>query len=156
MPPALCRISNVWPHMKRRLSPQEKKILAYVKDKMEVYAESRSKANKAVGRRKQLANSSFRMAQKLAMAGANAESGELDVISLAVESVSRETGAAGWRKISSAPLLAYKFHQRDRVWGDQGRTSTGEIGRPGRLAGRARSKAESRSELKLRRTGRLR
>ena len=79
--------------MKRRLSPQEKKVLSYSKDGRNTFAEARSKSRKAIAKHKALANRALRRAEKVAVTSAD-------------PFISR-TGRRSWRKIPDAPLGEY-------------------------------------------------
>ena len=86
--------------MKRFLSPQEKKMLRYEKDRRNTYAESRSASRKAIATRKALASRSLRHAQDLATAKAAALGHDADP-------VVRRTGKSAWRKLPDSPLADY-------------------------------------------------
>jgi hypothetical protein len=84
---------------KRTRTPQEKKELSYAKDGRNLRAESRSKAHKAISRRKAKANRAFRREEKLATSAATAP-GVDDVF---VARISRRS----WKKIPDVPLGDY-------------------------------------------------
>lgn len=86
--------------MKRFLTPQEKKILRYKKDRRNTYAESRSLSRKAIATRKALASRSMRHAQDAALARSLALQDEADPIV-------RKTRKNFWRKIPDSPLADY-------------------------------------------------
>lgn len=86
--------------MRRFLTPQEKKVLRYEKDRRNTYAESRSSSRKAIALRTALANRSFRHAHNIA---ANKSIAVLDE----ADPVIRKTGKNSWRKIPDAPLADY-------------------------------------------------
>ena len=86
--------------MKRFLTPQEKKLFRYMKDRRNTYAESRARSRKAIATRKALANRSLRHAQNIATARSAAY---LDAADPAV----RKTANNTWRKIPDAPLAEY-------------------------------------------------
>lgn len=84
--------------MKRRLTPQEKKLLSYARDGRNTMAEARSKAHRAIRLRKQKANRALR----------HAENGAVGRIGLDEDDafVAR-TGRRSWRKYPDAPLAEY-------------------------------------------------
>lgn len=87
-----------------RRTPQEKKVDEYVRDGRNTLAESRSKAHKAISKRKAWVNRSFRKAagQALASKVSEGEDAQLDaeVASLAVK-------RHGWRKVPDVPLADF-------------------------------------------------
>lgn len=90
---------------RRTRTPQEKKELSYAKDGRNTRAESRSRAHKAISRRKAKANRSYRKAEKHALSAAMAP-GVDDVF---VARISRRS----WRKIPDVALGAYVAKQLD-------------------------------------------
>ena len=62
--------------VKHRRSPQEKKVLSYVKDRMETFADARSIAHRAISKRKRAANSAYRLLQEAALKGALRKAGD--------------------------------------------------------------------------------
>jgi hypothetical protein len=86
--------------MKRFLTPQEKKIFRYEKDRRNTYAESRSLSRKSIATRKALASRSLRHAQNVAMT-------KSAVILDDADPVVRKTGKNSWRKIPDSPLADY-------------------------------------------------
>ena len=86
--------------MKRFLTPQEKKVLRYEKDRRNTYAESRSLSRKAIAKRKALSNRSLRHAQNVAATKSPVVLDEADP-------VVRRTGKNSWRKIPDSPLADY-------------------------------------------------
>jgi hypothetical protein len=86
--------------MKRILSPPEKKILSYAKDGRNTVAESRSKADKAITKRKEKANRALRRAESVVSAEAAQRPDDVDAF------VAR-TGRKSWRKIPDSPLGEY-------------------------------------------------
>ncbi|MFC5459862.1 hypothetical protein [Massilia niabensis] len=86
--------------MKRFLTPQEKKVLRYEKDRRNTVAESRSLSRKAIATRKTLASRSLRHAQNVATARSAVVLDEADP-------VVRKTGKNSWQKIPDAPLADY-------------------------------------------------
>lgn len=110
--------------MKKRRSPQEKKVLSYMRDRMEVFAESRSIARRAIRQRKRFANSAYRLAQKNALKRAPGVGGDpLEQADLAALGVSRKHGKASWRKQKAVPLLRYRDAHRNPGWGTFGRST---------------------------------
>ncbi|MCC2959644.1 hypothetical protein LK540_04275 [Massilia sp. IC2-278] len=85
---------------KRFLTPQEKKVLCYEKDRRNTYAESRALSRKAIANRKALASRSLRRAQNVATIKLVVVLGEADP-------VVRKTGKNSWRKIPDSPLADY-------------------------------------------------
>ena len=93
--------------MKRHQSPQEKKVLSYVKDGRNTVAESRSKSRTAIAKRKASASRALRRAETVAtskLSGLNEEV-ELEVA---------RTGRRSWRKIPDAPLAEYVSRTLER------------------------------------------
>ena len=86
--------------MKRFLTPQEKKVLRYKKDRRNTFAESRSSSRKAIASRKALASRSLRHAQNVALTRSLALLDDADPIA-------RKTGTNSWRKIPDSPLADY-------------------------------------------------
>lgn len=84
--------------MKRRRTPQEKKVLSYARDGRNTFAESRSTAHKAISRRKTKANRALRRAESRVVSAL--ADGDADVF------VGR-TGRKSWRKLPDAPLGEY-------------------------------------------------
>jgi hypothetical protein len=95
----LKRHDNEMP-MKRFLTPQEKKVLRYEKDRRNTYAESRALSRKAIATRKALASRSLRHAQNVATT-------KSAVMLDAADPVVRKTGKNSWRKIPDSPLAEY-------------------------------------------------
>lgn len=83
--------------MKRTRTPREKKLLCYAKDGRNTVAESRSKAHRAITKRKAKANRSFRHAESLALREA------LENDDVFVARISRRS----WKKSPDAPLGEY-------------------------------------------------
>lgn len=86
--------------MKRFLTPQEKKVLRYKKDRQNTYVESRSLSRKAIATRKALASRSLRHAQNIATTKPASMLDEADPII-------RKTGKNSWRKIPDSSLADY-------------------------------------------------
>lgn len=86
--------------MRRFLTPQEKKVLSYAKDRRNTVAEARSKSRKAIAQHKALANRALRRAEQVVVSGIDTE---LD----GSEVVVPRTGRKSWRKIPDAPLAEY-------------------------------------------------
>lgn len=91
--------------MKRIRSPREKKELSYGRDGRNVRAESRSKAHKAISRRKAKANRSFRREEKLACSAAKLP----DVDDVFVARIGRRS----WKKIPDVTLGEYVARRLD-------------------------------------------
>ncbi|HYW13975.1 MAG TPA: hypothetical protein VE871_18570 [Longimicrobium sp.] len=91
---------------KRTRTPQEKKELSYARDGRNLRAESRSKAHKAISRRKAKANRAFRREEKLATSAATAP-GVDDVF---VARISRRS----WKKMPDVSLGTYVARLLDR------------------------------------------
>src|SRR5687768_10174748 len=79
-------------------TPQEKKELSYAKDGRNTFAESRSKAHKAIARRKARANRAFRRAEARALAVPPEADADVFVA---------RVGRRSWKKIPDAPLGEY-------------------------------------------------
>lgn len=90
-------LNNVKAPMKRFLTPQEKKVLRYKKDRRNGYGESRARSRKAIATRKALASRSLRHAEEIATSQAARNLDEADL-------VVRRTGKNSWRKYPDAPL----------------------------------------------------
>ncbi|VXB20303.1 hypothetical protein [Massilia sp. 9I] len=86
--------------MKRFLTPQEKKMLGYEKDRRNGYGESRARSRKAIATRKALSSRSLRHAENIATAKATRSLEEADP-------VVRKTGKNSWRKFPDAPLAEH-------------------------------------------------
>lgn len=86
--------------MKRFLTPQEKKLLRYEKDRRNTVGESRARSRKAIATRKALTNRSLRHAQNIA-------TGRLAGVIDEANPVVRKTAKNSWRKIPDAPLAEY-------------------------------------------------
>jgi hypothetical protein len=86
------------PSMKQERTPQEKKLLSYARDGRNTYGESRSRARKAIARRKSKANRAFRRAEALALAVAAGADADVFV---------PRTGRRSWQKLPDAPLGEY-------------------------------------------------
>jgi len=86
--------------MKRFLTPQEKKVLRYEKDRRNTHAESRARSRKAIAKRKALTHRALRHAQDSATARAAAMLDEADPHI-------RKTARNTWRKIPDAALGDY-------------------------------------------------
>lgn len=91
---------------KRTRTPQEKKELSYARDGRNLRSESRSKAHKAISRRKAKANRAFRREEKLATSAATAP-GVDDVF---VARISRRS----WKKIPDVSLGTYVARLLDK------------------------------------------
>src|SRR5438552_3637604 len=86
--------------MQRKLTPQEKKALSYIKDGRNTVAESRSAANKAISKRKAKANRAYRRALTIKLDQEVSTSEELDTF------VAR-TGRKSFKKTADTPLAIY-------------------------------------------------
>jgi hypothetical protein len=98
---------------KRTRSPQEKKVLSYVRDRRNAAAKSRSIAHKAISKRKAAANQAFRSATRGVLTRELRVHADLDEADVHVA----RTGTMGWRKapdISLATHLDYKIKSRPR------------------------------------------
>ena len=127
--------------MSKPSNPQQKKILSYVKDRVESYGESRSSAAKSINRRKQLANSSYRKAQNQVLRGLQNIAVNAEIVeraTLVVESVSRKEGHAQWRKVPAQAMLFHRDHTKNRVWTYQRSSEPSERAYDSELAHAAR------------------
>lgn len=88
--------------MKRKLTPQDKKILSYAKDGRNTTAESRSIANKAISQKKSQANQSYRQAFEVKLQKA-LKTGADDDVDIFIPKI----GNKQFKKISDAPLAVY-------------------------------------------------
>lgn len=86
--------------MKRFLTPQEKKVLRYTKDRRNAYAEARAVSRKAIAKRKALSSRSLRHAENAAATKAVAGGANADP-------VVRPTKKNSWRKIPDVPLANF-------------------------------------------------
>ncbi len=86
---------------RKKLTPQEKKLLSYLKDTRNTYGESRSRSRFAIAKRKAIGHQAFRHEQKIILnkiVDINDE--EIEKIESQVKAVKPKK----WRKISDAPL----------------------------------------------------
>ena len=88
--------------MKRKLTPQDKKILSYAKDGRNTFAESRSIANKAISNKKSQANQSYRQAIEVKLQEA-LKTGADDNVDIFIPKIGRKR----FKKIPDAPLAVY-------------------------------------------------
>jgi hypothetical protein len=87
--------------VKRRLSPQQKKLLSYENDGRNTFAEARSKSRKSIAANKAQASRALRRAETVATAAtlrANPEE---------VDAFIPRIGRKSWKKIPDAPLADY-------------------------------------------------
>jgi hypothetical protein len=85
--------------VKRKRSPQEKKLLSYAYDGRNTYGESRTSSRKSIAKRKALANRALRRAENVAIApSVNDENSDAFV---------PRVGKKSWRKFPDAPLAEY-------------------------------------------------
>ena len=85
--------------VKRSFTPQKKKVLSYAKDGRNTVAESRSRANKAITKRKAKASRALRRAESVVSADARRDP-DADVF---VARARRKS----WRKVPDAPLAEF-------------------------------------------------
>lgn len=83
--------------MRRFLTPQEKKVLRYEKDRRNTVAESRALSRKSIAKRKALTHRALRHAQNIA-------TNKAAVVLDAADPVVRPTPKNSWRKIPDVPL----------------------------------------------------
>jgi hypothetical protein len=88
---------------KRKRSPQEKKVLSYVKDRRNGIAKSRGIAHLAISKRKANANQAKRSATRGTLVRELRGAGDLENIDVHVA----ETGSSSWRKSPDMPLSTY-------------------------------------------------
>jgi hypothetical protein len=110
--------------MKKRLTPQEKKILSYVRDGRNLFAESRSIAHRAIAKRKAWVNKSYRKStsQRL-LPGAPLEEESLALLELAARAVERHP----WRKVPDVPLAQFIEWKNKYGWGGRNRQSSSAL-----------------------------
>ena len=72
-------------------TPQDKKVHSYVKDGRNVVAESRSKAHRAITKRKVKANQALRQAERVSLSGALRKELDLEAIDPFVPRVGRRS-----------------------------------------------------------------
>lgn len=86
---------------KKRLSPQEKKLLSYKKDCRNMVAESRSKSRFAIAKRRSFGHQAFRHAEKQILDQLHNISEEvIEEVQAKVDKVKKKR----WRKVSDSPL----------------------------------------------------
>jgi hypothetical protein len=88
--------------MKRKLTPQDKKILSYATDGRNTVAESRSIANKAISKKKSQANQSYRQSVEVKLQEA-LKTGADDSVDIFIPKI----GSNRFKKIPDAPLAVY-------------------------------------------------
>ena len=98
---------------KKQRTPQEKKVLSYLKDRRNMYGESRSRAIKSIRRRKTLVNRSNRriVAQQIRIIDTNISS---ETIEVSTQVVTRKR----WRKFADPPLVRFvedRLRRRQRL-----------------------------------------
>ena len=99
--------------VKKQQTPQEKKVLSYLKDRRNMYGESRSASIKSIRRRKTIVNRINRriVAQQIKVVDASVSSEEIEV---SPQVVTRKR----WRKFADQPLVDYvedRLHRRQRL-----------------------------------------
>lgn len=99
--------------VKKRRTPQEKKVLSYLKDRRNMYGESRSSSIKSIRRRKTIVNRNNRrtVAQQFKVVDASIPSEEIEV---SPHIVTRKK----WRKYADKPLVDYvedRLRRRQRL-----------------------------------------
>ena len=98
------------------LTPQEKKLLSYVKDTRNTYGESRARSRFAIAKRKSIGHQALRHEQKLILNKTlKAPEEEIEIIEAKVKSVKPKK----WRKCADKPLGKYVAGQLERRYGVQ-------------------------------------
>lgn len=121
--------------MKRRYSPQEKKLLAYSRDNKNVYGENSKASRKGIRKRKALHRSSFRRSEHAILGGVT---GVHEEENWQLEDQIANVKQRRWRKVPDRPLAEWvdeRLSRRERL-GISKKTSPSRLQR---LAGRKRS-----------------
>lgn len=97
--------------MKRKLTPQEKKRLSYVRDRRNGYGQNAKASRKAIPLKKRLINRAYRRnTQQLASQIPQVCTEEMDALEQSVHVARRKN----WRKCRDIPLVEYI--RRQRTW----------------------------------------
>jgi hypothetical protein len=127
------RLSAILVFMERRRSPQDKKILSYLRDRRNSYGEHDKGSRKTIPARKALVNRTYRHAVRQVT---RTEADDIDQLTSDVASVRRNP----WKKVPDRPLGEH-LNNRWRVRQERGgnEPSTSEL----RLEAFRRSKGDS-------------
>ncbi|MGI9055788.1 MAG: hypothetical protein ACR2F2_08310, partial [Pyrinomonadaceae bacterium] len=86
---------------RKQLTPQEKKLLSYLKDTRNTYGESRSRSRFAIAKRKAIGHQALRHEQKIILKKiSEINDDEIEKIESRMKAVKPKK----WRKFSDAPL----------------------------------------------------
>lgn len=101
---------------RKQLTPQEKKLLTYLKDTRNTYGESRARSRFAIAKRKAIGHQAMRHEQKLILNETlKAPNEEIEIIESKMKSVEPKR----WRKYPDKPLGKFVAGQLEKRYGDQ-------------------------------------
>jgi hypothetical protein len=109
---------------RKQLTPQEKKLLSYLKDTRNVYGESRARSRFAIAKRKSIGHQALRHEQKLTLNRAlKSPEEEIEIIESKMKSVKPKR----WRKYADKPLGRYVAGRLEKRYGVRSAAKRSEI-----------------------------
>ena len=99
---------------RKQLTPQEKKLLSYLKDTRNVYGESRARSRFAIAKRKSIGHQALRHEQKLIL---NQTLKSLEEEIEIIESKMKSVKPKRWRKYADKPLGKYVAGRLEKRYG---------------------------------------